>query len=240
MTLTLSKHVQLANPSAFTSLITQKGDILMGSGDNAVGLLDAADGSGQMLTADARGNVGGEWRLPTNMQPPAVGDYFTTPHVSRSAGSAATNVVNLIPIWIPSRLTLDRIGCEVTTLDASAVIRLGIYNHSFTTQRPDGLVFDAGTVSGGAAAVVETTINQTLDAGLYYLAAAVQGTVSTLQVRRIASIAYCLPGASGTAYGATVPVIYSQSSISGALPVNATPSATSSNSAILVFLRRSA
>jgi hypothetical protein len=71
---------------------------------------------------------------------------------------------------IPTSTTYDRIGIRSTTVfSGTASVRLGIYNDS--NGKPGTVALDAGTVAPTASATnYEITINQTLAAGIYWLA----------------------------------------------------------------------
>lgn len=80
------------------------------------------------------------------------------------------NVTRYVPILIPTDTTYDRIGIRtVGTFSGTASVRLGIYNDS--NGKPGTVKLDAGTISATAAtSSYEITINQTLSAGIYWLA----------------------------------------------------------------------
>jgi hypothetical protein len=70
----------------------------------------------------------------------------------------------------------------------TGTVRLGIYNHDNSTGKPTTVLLDAGTVSANAASTnFQITINQTLDAGWYWLAVNVTSSPTTL------NIVYVLP-----------------------------------------------
>lgn len=80
-----------------------------------------------------------------------------------------TGVIKLMPLVLPKRTSLDRIGCEVTTAGTSGSIgRIGIYDSIDVV--PNKLIIDAGTVTTSAITVSSIIIDIKLEAGLYYLA----------------------------------------------------------------------
>ncbi len=83
--------------------------------------------------------------------------------------TVVTGTIRFMPLVLPKRTRIDRIGCEVTTGgSASSVGRLGIYDSINVV--PNKLIIDAGTVPTTAATVSSIAIDVTLEAGLYYLA----------------------------------------------------------------------
>lgn len=76
--------------------------------------------------------------------------------------------------------TFDRIGLEVTTGAATAVMRLGIRYDSGGL--PATLLLDAGTIDATGAAYAEITISQLLTPGRWWVTATCQGN-SGVQVR---------------------------------------------------------
>lgn len=94
-----------------------------------------------------------------------LSQYFTVPDFQGLQLTADT--VFLMPFLVSEETTFDRIGLNVTTLDAAATIHLGIYSGN----TPGTRVLNAGTVSGATTGAKEAVINQTLTPGIYWLAA---------------------------------------------------------------------
>jgi hypothetical protein len=71
---------------------------------------------------------------------------------------------------IPFTTTYDRIAIRTgSAYSGTGSVRVGIYNN--TNGQPSTVLLDAGTVSTTAAATIyQITINQTLEAGFYWLA----------------------------------------------------------------------
>jgi hypothetical protein len=95
---------------------------------------------------------------------------------SNSSLSGGLNRIYYTPIFIPSTLTFDRISVRTTSnFSGTAVARMGIYNNDPATSKPTTVVLDAGTISMTAInTAYEITINQTLTAGMYWLAFVIQ------------------------------------------------------------------
>jgi hypothetical protein len=86
--------------------------------------------------------------------------------------------------WLPvtRNATFDRIGCRVSTGDATLTVRLGIYTDD-GFGKPNTKVLDAGTVDGTASGAKEIVISQALTAGNHWLAAQPEFTAGTPALR---------------------------------------------------------
>lgn len=106
------------------------------------------------------------------------GRYYRT-LIAGSNITATANTTYYTPLIVPSTTTIDRIGILTqSTFSGTASIRFGIYSN--TNSAPDQLILDAGTVSATTANVFyQITINQTLSAGIYWLAANTQTAATT-------------------------------------------------------------
>jgi hypothetical protein len=122
--------------------------------------------------------------------------YYTTP-ASNSSVAATLNLAYFIPLIVPTVTTFDRIAVRTGgTFSGSGVARLAIYND--TNGQPSTLVVGFGTVSLIAAnSPYEITISQTLDAGVYWLAFAMQ-TAATNNNMRTSTTSYLQVGAANT------------------------------------------
>jgi hypothetical protein len=103
----------------------------------------------------------------------ASGDYFGFTG-SNTSQALTLNEVNYAPFYLPETITIDRIAARThTVFSGTAVVRLGIYN--CTNSKPSTVKFDAGTVSCTAASTTyQITINETLEAGWYFMAGVLQ------------------------------------------------------------------
>lgn len=79
-----------------------------------------------------------------------------------------------MPFVVSETATFTRISVYVATADVGQNARLGIYN--MENGVPTTLVLDAGEISVGSVAVVEATISQQLEAGVYALTVVSDGT----------------------------------------------------------------
>lgn len=105
--------------------------------------------------------------------------YYYAPFHTNSNETIANNVQHFTPVFIPKTATYDRLQIlTIGTFSGTATVRLGIYNDS--NGQPGTLLLDAGTVSCTAATTAYTiTINQSLNAGVYWLSACTQGAATT-------------------------------------------------------------
>jgi hypothetical protein len=99
---------------------------------------------------------------------------------AETARTMTVNTTSFSPFYVPVSTTFDRIAIRTeSTFSGSAVVRLGIYNND-SNDRPSTVLLDAGTVAPAAASTnYEITINQTLSAGWYWLAANSQTAATT-------------------------------------------------------------
>jgi hypothetical protein len=128
--------------------------------------------------------------VPADLQrpfllPKTTGYYYGTPMSYGAAQTGRTMAVNTtyyVPIYFDGNITYDRIAIKSFSSWATgpATVRLGIYNASLTTGRPDTVYLDAGTISVTAANTDQLiTISTTPPAGYYYLAMNSQVAAST-------------------------------------------------------------
>ena len=108
-----------------------------------------------------------------------TGNYYRTPVSNRATFAAVNQRVYYTPILIDSTTSFDRLAFHTgATFVGTASVRLGIFNDS--NGNPSTVVLDAGTVSATAASTVyEITINQSLNAGFYWLAFCQQSAPTT-------------------------------------------------------------
>ena len=99
----------------------------------------------------------------------AVGRYYSAPYTTISTFTISTGTVYFVPVFVPARTTLTKLGFTVTTALASSSARLAIYDS--VAGVPQNLVIDAGTVSTTTTGDKEITISKSLEAGCYFLAA---------------------------------------------------------------------
>lgn len=135
--------------------------------------------AGQVLTVNS-GATAPEWKTPAGSSDPyltnkTAGRWMTPLLADKGFGSNAASIVGrtcYTPIYLPN-CTLDRIAVRTQTFTGQYTTRLGIYNN--TDGKPSTVLLDAGTVLANAGNSDFTiTINQTITAGWYWLAANTQ------------------------------------------------------------------
>jgi hypothetical protein len=92
-----------------------------------------------------------------------------------SVNTVVTAVQYFTLLYVPYRTTLDRIGMRTsaTSYSGTGISRLGIYANN--NGLPSTLIADYGTITSTAASTnYEININETLNAGLYWLSFAQQ------------------------------------------------------------------
>lgn len=159
---------------ATDTIFDAKGDLPVGTGaDTAAKLTVGANGSA--VFANSNSTTGLLWvpggatpGFPIRINASAyVYPYGHTATSTATSGSTA-QLTALYAIFVDRRLTLAGLGCTVTTLEAGATARLGIY--SMTAWDPDALVADYGTVDCSTTGVKMASGSTVLDPGWYAMA----------------------------------------------------------------------
>lgn len=95
--------------------------------------------------------------------------YYSAPFDTIAPSTISPNIIYLIPVHVPSRTLVTKLGFQVTTLaTAGGLARLGIYRA--INGQPVDLVVDAGTIATTSIGAKEITISTRLDSGTYFLA----------------------------------------------------------------------
>lgn len=166
------------------------------------------------------------------------GYYYTTPS-SNSNTTISNGNVHYSPIILSASTTFDRIGCRTaSTFSGTASIRLGLYTDS--GGQPSSLVFDAGAVSCTASNTFYTiTINQTVSAGIYWMAFA-SITNATTNAFRTSITPYMQTHHDSTGGGGSATGFWRSIDVFGALPSTATVSSSGPNPGQVasVYLRK--
>jgi hypothetical protein len=144
-------------------------------------------------------------------------------------------VTYYVPFYVPQTTTFDRIGCRTASgFSGTATVRLGIYSNS--TNRPDLVVLDAGTLSATAASTFyEITISQELSAGWYWLAFNSQTNAATNSFSSISPVPGW--GYMNTATNYNRRITRQETGITGAFATAGTLNTSASTSAPGVLLR---
>lgn len=142
-----------------------------------------------------------------------TGYYYTSVNSGGDTTAAMTQSFEYcVRFEVGETRAFDRIGLEITTGAATAVVRLGI-RYDSGSGAPGALLLDAGTIDAASAAVGEITISQTLTPGRWWLTATLQTTTGvSCRARAVDSFI----GASTTATGNSSS--YGGTGRTGALP----------------------
>lgn len=138
-----------------------------------------------------------------------------------STGALTLNMMYATPIFVTKPCAISKIAVEVTTLAASSLLRLGVYQNVLSVPNglnmPDYLLFDAGTISGATTGVKEIDVSASSHtfptAGLYWLTCVAQTAAPT--VRTITG--HQPPVSRNTFDGASLLTAYTKTGITGAL-----------------------
>lgn len=116
------------------------------------------------------------------LMPHATGRMYTCPLNAATAdlSPVVANQLYAIPVMIPTRNVYTSINLEVTHVQASNGVRLGIWSDSAGV--PGALVLDAGTITTASTGGKQISISGTLSAGWYWIGAAMQGTAGVRSV----------------------------------------------------------
>jgi len=166
------------------------------------------------------------------------GRYYGMQSIAGTTASQTLNEQRWFPFFVPNSVTADRIGAEVTTAgSAGSVLRLGIYEHDYTTDLPGALLLDAGTIDGTSATFQEITISQALTPGIYWFSSVAQVASLTARTGNIQMAPWLSPGTTSAATG-SAPLRWPRTgaTVTGALPNPAAPTNTV-NSALVVQIR---
>jgi hypothetical protein len=176
--------------------------------------------------------------LPTPVAPL----YFfpVSGHSATTNAGMGNGTLRLAPWVVTQRLTIDRMGAEITTVgEAGSRLRLGIYaDNGFAY--PGALVIDAGQIAGDVVAVTDAAaLSLALAPGLYWIGGAIQSAPTTQPTLRITqNWTPPVPIASAGIFGANATLIgYAQSGVTGALPSQFSSTVSGSGSVPRVHVR---
>lgn len=203
-----------------------KGDILVGTADNAFDQL-AVGADETTVVADAAQAMGRKNAFAKAGGPYGGAGYKSLHYYQADLYGPNANAIPaearmyVVAFPVRKKTTFDRIATfAIANGTAGAVLRLGIYADDGFCY-PGALVVDAGTVAMAAGAPVtkEITISQSLDAGIYWLAAVIQGVAGTRPTMICsAGTTTATPNLALTASPHVNETAYTQTGISGALP----------------------
>lgn len=144
------------------------------------------------------------------------GQYYSAFFTSATSLTTVEDNTYFVPIYISETVSLDRIACYTNSgFSGTATVRLGMYNNDSANALPSTVLFDAGTVSCTASSTLYAiTINQTVNAGWYWLAFNSQTNASTNLFTSSTTFLNMMNMTLGTTFGAAVTV--RESGITGA------------------------
>jgi hypothetical protein len=161
--------------------------------------------------------------------------YESTTGGTINTSQFTRNRLHVQPLFINQSITIDRIGAECTAAVASSTYRLGIYSAN-SNGVPTSLILDAGTIDTSSTGLKTITINQTLNAGFYYLAFIYQGGVSLATMRAInANTGNYSPVAGTSMAGSTYYTSFIEDGFTGAMPSTMNPSPAQTNTLRIQF-----
>lgn len=158
------------------------------------------------------------------------GRWYAAETLGRQTAAASTLTLNrlyLMPFHVQKNGSYTGLSVMGGTAAATMIMRLGIYNNDATTGLPSTLLVDAGTTGAMSTATSQyiVTISQTLEAGTYWLAAAIQTSnnascITAVAPGTLSGGMWYMGYAAG--YQATMPNpdIYATAAVSGALPAS--------------------
>lgn len=113
----------------------------------------------------------------------SVGRYFdNSPNGHGGATLAgAAGRIDLTPFYVPRTVTVDRIGCAVSTAVAASLFRALLYESDPDTGRPTNLLVSSGDLSGATATIAEATISHQLVPGKRYWVGTHHSSTCTLR-----------------------------------------------------------
>ena len=157
------------------SIIDAKGDVIVGTAADTAARL-AVGSDGMVLIADSASTAGMLWgfqpvqanAFTTEVFPMTIASTYT--HAGANA-SHAQRVV-FYPVWMPKRRAITRLTVNVTTIEAGATARLGVFTCTGvnTSVFSGDLVVDAGLVSAATIGQKSLTVSLSLTPGMWVFA----------------------------------------------------------------------
>jgi hypothetical protein len=145
------------------------------------------------------------------------------------------NRLHLWPLWVPVTVEIDQLACEVTTLTASSVARMGLYLSDGTGGKPATLLLDAGTIDSSTTGVKTIAISQVLQGQrLYWLAFVAQTADGAVFQGNNKTGTLALPSSVGADESLTH---YVETGVTGALPDPTTPVGDTTEQGSVVWVR---
>lgn len=137
--------------------------------------------------------------LSTNVGGIVSGFYYdNNPSGGVATLAGAANRIDLSPYFSPLSMTINQIGCAVSTAVAASLFKIVIYSSS-ASGWPDTLLYESANLSGAAVGYISATLSFTFQSGVKYWLGVRHSSTCTLRTIAVAS-AYSLGlGNSGAA-----------------------------------------
>jgi len=171
--LTPGPGIQITNDYTAGTIISNKGDILVGDGTDSATVLPVGTDT-HIIVSDSSEPTGMKY---TSTVPPVVQisrafgygnslTNYTFPvnlvGVSATSATLTADTIYCVPFNITKSTTFTKIGMKIGTT-AATNIRLGIYDATGTGGYPGALVLDAGTITANSLGEQTIAISQLLN-----------------------------------------------------------------------------
>jgi hypothetical protein len=116
------------------------------------------------------------------------GQFYDNSFHGGASGTLASraNGFDLAPYYTSTPITIDTIGCSVSTGSASSLFKIVIYSSSINGF-PENLLYESGDLSSAAAGFFGATLNFTFQSGTQYYLGVRTSSTSTLRTIPITS-----------------------------------------------------
>lgn len=141
----------------------------------------ATGGSDPLTPSDIGAATATDLALRQPDGPWKSGCYYTARPMMIASQASVLNLLTLLPVWVPTACTLDRIAVAVKGSAAGSALRLGLYANNASTDQPTTLYVDGGTVAATSNGAKEVVISQAVPAGWLWIAVAAQGGTPTIE-----------------------------------------------------------
>lgn len=164
---------------------------------------DSASGTNKKMTVKEATALFNALEIMTGTTQNRRHSGFVSGTVNNSTVVATINVLRAYPLVVTSRLTIDKLGLEVTTGTTGAIIA-GIYASDGTDKTPGTLLVDSGVLNITTPAVYEglSVSSYVLEPGMYWIAHSTNtgNTFRAIDTLRCSPI-LGLPSTYGASYG---------------------------------------
>lgn len=201
----LTKRGTEANRTSFTPA---QGQLVYTTDEKRVWIGDGSTAGGTFVGPDANFHPG-----------QAAGRRYHNANnlLAPTSTSLSSNILVFAPFCVGQLVTFDRIGMSIASAGAGTNFRCGLYSNNRGI--PGSLLIDSGTLSAASTGFVEATISTTLRPGWYWTAAVADSATPAFHAHNAAGSANLIGHGSTTAV--TIPTLFFQIHVFGALPSTA-------------------